>query len=249
MVFDLDGTLAESKQRVSAEMGDLLAKLLHHMPIAVMSGGGWHQFERQFLPTLPDGMVLDRLYLFPASAAECRVHKGGKWLHQYDNSFGPETKQRILTAISEAMGEIQFEQPPHLWGEQIEDRGGEVTFSALGQEAPLDEKQKYDPDGKKRMPLAEAIKRRVPEVAIGINAATSIDITPHGINKAYGIRRLSEITSIAIPDMLYVGDALEEGGNDSVVIETGIPTHAVFGPAETQALIAAILKLLHKSVD
>ena len=41
--------------------------------------------------------------------------------------------------------------------------------------------------------------------------------------------------------MLYVGDGLFEGGNDAVVKETGIPTHAVTGPAETANVIEALL--------
>ena len=41
--------------------------------------------------------------------------------------------------------------------------------------------------------------------------------------------------------MLYVGDALDEGGNDAVVKETGVQTHAVFGPEETAGLINTFL--------
>src|SRR3989338_3859044 len=241
IAFDLDGTLAESKQPMSADMGGLLGELLKKMPVAVMSGGGWKQFEKQFLPALPEGMLLDRLYLFPTSAALCLVHRNGAWHPQYDHTFSPETKKRIIDAIHAGIEEVGFQQPPQLWGEQIEDRGGEITFSALGQKAPLEEKQKYDPDGKKRHPLAEAIRRRVPEVSIGVNAATSIDITPKGITKADGIHRLTELTGVSIPDILYVGDALEEGGNDAVVIETGVRTHAVFGPEETRGLIESML--------
>ncbi len=242
VAFDLDGTLAESKQRMSSDMGELISRLLKKMPVAVMSGAGWHQFEHQFLTAFPEDLSLDRLYLFPTSAAQCLVHRNGAWRHQYDNSFSPETKRRIVDAIRDSIVEVGFEQPRQLWGEQIEDRGGEITFSALGQDAPLAEKQKYDPDQKKRQPLAEAIKRRVPDLAIGINAATSIDITPKGVTKAYGIRRLVELTKIPIAQMLYVGDALEEGGNDAVVKETGVPTHQVFGPEETAGLITSLLK-------
>ena len=35
-------------------------------------------------------------------------------------------------------------------GEEIEDRGSQITFSALGQQAPLAEKEKLDPDFAKR---------------------------------------------------------------------------------------------------
>lgn len=241
MAFDLDGTLAESKQRMSADTGELLADLLTHIPVAIMSGGSWIQFQHQFLTGFPPQAKLDRLYLFPTNAAMCFVHRSGSWLPQYDHSFSAQEKKKIVDAFDESFKEVAWQQPPKLWGLQIEDRDAEITFSALGQQAPLEEKEKFDPQGERRRPLAEALKRRLPGLSIGINAHTSIDITPHGINKAYGVQRFSELVSLSIPEMLYVGDALEDGGNDAVVVTTGIRTHQVFSPEETAALIRSLL--------
>ncbi len=42
------------------------------------------------------------------------------------------------------------------WGEQIEDRGSQITFSALGQQAPIEEKKKWDPDFTKREKIKSA---------------------------------------------------------------------------------------------
>lgn len=242
VAFDLDGTLAESKTRMTPAMGELVAELLRHMPIAIMSGAGFSQFEKQFLPSLPDEANLSKLYLFPTNAAACYVFRNGAWHPQYDNSFSAEEKKKILTALAESMAEVHFEKPPQLWGDQIEDRGAQITFSALGQQAPIEEKAKYDPSRAKRRPLYDALCRRLPEFSIGLNATTSIDITHRGITKAYGVKKLAELTGITIPEMIYVGDALDEGGNDSVVIETGIRTHAVFGPHETAGFIEMVLE-------
>jgi hypothetical protein len=41
--------------------------------------------------------------------------------------------------------------------------------------------------------------------------------------------------------MLYVGDALYPGGNDEVVILTGVQTRAVANPTETETIIDEIL--------
>ena len=71
---------------------------------------------------------------------------------------------------------------------------------------------------------------------------TTVDITHKGINKAYGVRWLSEKLGIPAGEMLYVGDALFEGGNDIVVIPTGIQTRSVSGPPETLAVIEELLK-------
>ena len=44
IVFDLDGTLAESKSAPDSEMSKLLHDLLGLVKVAVISGGDWEQF-------------------------------------------------------------------------------------------------------------------------------------------------------------------------------------------------------------
>ena len=242
VAFDLDGTLAESKQRVSSDMGELLSQLLKKMPVAVMSGAGFPQFERQFFPAFPADADFTNLYLFPDNAAQCFVYREGSWKPQYDIAFTPAEREHVLKALDEALVETGMRDVPiRVWGKRIEDRGAEIVFSGLGQEAPPEEKRKWDPTREKRKPLYDALTKKLPEFAIGLNAMTSIDITRKGITKAYGIRRLAELSGVAIAEMLYVGDALDEGGNDAVVKETGVQTHAVFGPEETAGLINTFL--------
>jgi HAD superfamily hydrolase (TIGR01484 family) len=251
IAFDLDGTLAESKQPLSAEVGELMAELLAHMPVAILSGAAFGQFELQFLPAIPENAHFERLYLFPTNAAMCYVNKGGTWTTRYDRSFNSFERGRIMQALKETLEEAGLADDrgrPSSWGERIEDRGAQITFSALGQKAPIDEKQKWDPTGEKRKPLRAALLRRLPDFEVRVNASTSVDITQKGVNKAYGIRQLVALTDISVAEMLYVGDALTEGGNDAVVIETGIRTHEVFGPDETIALIKDILRTAHASV-
>ena len=243
VAFDLDGTLAESKQPLSPEMGNLLAQLLGKMPVAVMSGAGMPQFQKQFLSALPDNAPLQNLYLFPDNAAQCFVHKAGSWHPQYDYAFTPEEREHILAGLAEALKDAGLaEEPAHVWGKRIEDRGAEIVFSGLGQEAPLEEKQKWDPSGEKRNALRVALEGRLPEFSEATGGSTSVDITRKGIDKAYGIKRLSEITGIPASQMLYVGDALEEGGNDAVVVKTGVLAHPVFSPQETGKLIEFLLR-------
>jgi len=243
VALDLDGTLAESKQRMSAEMGDLLATLIGKMPVAIMSGAGFPQFEKQFFPALPSDVNFNNLYIFPDNAAQCFVYRSGTWKPQYDQAFTAAERTHILAELQEALKEIGLaEVPVRVWGERIEDRGAEIVFSGLGQAAPIDAKMQWDPTGEKRKALRDALARRLPEFSEATGGSTSVDITRKGITKAYGIKRLIELTGIPATEILYVGDALGEGGNDSVVIDTGVHTHEVFGPEETAGLIEALLR-------
>ena len=65
IAFDLDGTLAESKSPVDAEMGGLLRDLLGIVKVAVISGGNWPQFEQQLNSSLPHDADLVNLSLLP----------------------------------------------------------------------------------------------------------------------------------------------------------------------------------------
>ncbi len=242
--FDLDGTLAESKQPLDPSMGVLLAQLLEHMPVAVMSGASFAQFEVQFLPSLPQSAHLGRLYIFPNSAARCYKYEGEKWSIQYDHSFDVFERSRIMQALKEALAEVGLaDDPEEVWGERIEDRGAQISFSALGQKAPVEAKKEWNRlYNEKRKDLHAALLRRIGDFSVRTGGLTSIDITRQGINKAYGIRELVKMSQTGVAEMLYVGDALEEGGNDAVVIETGVHTAQVLGPADTAQLIEEILQ-------
>ena len=147
-----------------------------------------------------------------------------------------------MNALHEALKECRLDTPPpQLWGEQIEDRGAQISYSPLGQQAPVDAKEAWH---KEHEPLRKELEQKLQALLQNFSVVggglTTIDITHKGITKAYGVQRFSELTNIPLSDMLYVGDALNEGGNDAVVIETGIPTHSVFAPAETAALIEGV---------
>jgi phosphomannomutase len=247
IAFDLDGTLAESKQRMSSEMGDILGDLMREMPVAILSGASFEQVEKQFFPALPLNANLEHLYMFPENAGKCFVYRDGTWKPQYDHSLTETESAAIVAALNQSLAEVGLNtKPSKLWGEQMENRGAQISFSPLGQEAPIDAKEAWHRDNE---PLRKQLKMRLeqllPNFSVAEGGMTTIDITHKGITKAYGLQRFAELTGIAIADMLYVGDALEEGGNDAVVIDTGIETHAVFGPEETAAFIEGLLHKMH----
>jgi hypothetical protein len=131
-----------------------------------------------------------------------------------------------------------------LWGEQIEDRGSQITFSALGQHAPLEEKDKWDPDIGKRKKIKAVLDGLIPEFSVRIGGSTSIDITKPGIDKAYGIRKLRDLLSISLEEMIYIGDALYVGGNDYPAKEVGVDCIPVKDPEDTKRVIQTIIACL-----
>jgi hypothetical protein len=131
-----------------------------------------------------------------------------------------------------------------VWGEVIEDRGSQITFSALGQQAPIEEKKKWDPNFTKRKKIKALLDKLIPEFSVRLGGTTSIDVTKPGIDKGYGIRKLRDILGIAIPKMVFIGDALFPGGNDYPAKEAGVVSIQVNDPNETKRVIEAIIACL-----
>lgn len=239
IAFDLDGTLAESKQPISQATAELLSALLSVATVAVISGGDWPQFETQVVSRLPRTAALQNLFILPTTGTKLYRFDSG-WQAVYADIFTPHERRRIGEAIDAAIDESQLHER-EVWGERVEDRGSQITFSGLGQLAPLAAKMGWDPDFVKRKRLQVSLRRMLPDLSVNIGGSTSIDITRQGIDKAYGMRKLAEHTGIPFTAMLFFGDAIYPGGNDDPVREAGIDTIAVRDPAETNTALLALI--------
>jgi HAD superfamily hydrolase (TIGR01484 family) len=242
IVFDLDGTLAESKSPIDAEMARLLHDLFGIVKVAVISGGDWPQFETQVLSHLPHDGGLVNLSLLPTCGTKFFQYKRD-WTKLYSEDFTSQERDMIMTSLTKAVAEAGF-KVDKLWGNAIEDRGSQMTYSALGQQAPLDEKEKWDADFAKRKKIKAILDPMIPGFSVRLGGATSIDVTKPGIDKAYGIGKLRDVLGIALNEMIYIGDALFPGGNDYPAEQAGVVSIPVRGPSESKRVIEAIIYCL-----
>ena len=242
IVFDLDGTLAQSKAPLDDEMGKLFERLLGVVKVAIISGGDFPQFQTQVIDHLPAGSNLSNLSILPTSGTKFFQYRDG-WQKLYSEDLSDGDKKKIENALDQAVAQSGF-QPAQQWGERIEDRGTQITYSALGQQAPLEEKSKWDPDFAKRKQIAAILKNTLPEFSVRLGGTTSIDVTRPGIDKAYGIHKLRDILGVPLAQMLFVGDAIFPGGNDYPAFEAGVESIEVRDPDETKRVIEAIVACL-----
>ncbi|QKD79903.1 HAD hydrolase family protein [Actinomyces marmotae] len=256
VAFDLDDTLAPSKSAMPEPMAAALRSLLDVVPVCVISGGQIGQFRDQVLAHLgADDAELSRLHLMPtcgtryyaygassdtarADDQDSRAIEGMPgWRLVYANDLSPQQIEEGF-AVVEAEARRLGLWEERTWGDILEDRGSQITFSALGQEAPLDAKRAWDPTGEKKGALRDAVAARLPGLEVRSGGSTSVDITLKGVDKAYGMTRLAEVTGIPGERMLFVGDRLDPEGNDYPVLALGIPCHAVSGWEETAVFVA-----------
>ena len=245
IIFDLDDTLTESKTSLSQEMASLLCCLLKKRKVMVIGGGNLSQFMEQFVKHLDcPAQGLGNLFIAPTSGASMYENKDGVWKEIYRRALTLQEKRKVLSAFKSSIQDIRYGKPKKIYGQIIEDRKSQITFSALGQKAPLKAKEKWNKESDIRKVLKGTLERYLPEFEVRLGGLTSVDITKKGIDKAYGVRFLSNLLGIPIEAMIYVGDALYEGGNDEVVKKTGISTLQVEGFEDTKVFIRTILSFL-----
>ena len=242
IVFDLDGTLAESKSALDAEMSALLHDLLSIVKVAVISGGNWPQFEKQLLSNLPHDEHLKNLSILPTCGTKFFQY-AEDWKKLYSEDFTDDEKEKIVSSLEKAREEAGF-KVEKLWGEAIEDRGSQITYSALGQEAPLEEKKKWDPEFTRRKKIKAILDNYIPEFSVRLGGTTSIDVTKPGIDKGYGIRKLRDTLEISIREMIFIGDSLFPGGNDYPAKEAGALSIQVRDTDEAKRVIETIIACL-----
>ncbi|MFB2585891.1 HAD-IIB family hydrolase [Herbiconiux liukaitaii] len=241
VAFDLDDTLAPSKAPLDPRMAELLVRLLDTVQVCVISGGQFGQFQSQLVANLPQSAPhLEHLHLMPTCGTQYYRHEGGDWVQVYAENLSDDQKMRAQDALVAAAKELGLWET-ETWGPVLEDRGSQITFSALGQQAPIEAKSAWDPTGSKKESLRAAVASQLPDLEVRSGGSTSVDITREGIDKAYGMNRLAELTGIPLDDMLFVGDRLDEGGNDYPVKALGVECHAVEGWHETAAFVETFL--------
>ena len=253
IAFDLDGTLADSKSAADDRMTGLLSELLDKFQVCVISGGKFGQFEKQLLSSLKASPAqLERLHLMPTCGTRYYAYSVSDkaWKKVYAEDFTEAEKKKIIAALNKGFDDLGLREKK-VYGECVEDRGSQVTFSVLGQDIVdvlgkegVRQKEAWDPDNVKKLKVRDYIAPLIPEFEVRVGGVTSIDITKLGIDKAYGMKKLTELLEISKDDILFLGDRLQEGGNDYPVKAMGIDSLEVSHWKDTALAIEAILHVV-----
>jgi starch phosphorylase len=245
IAFDVDGTLSEPRQKISRKIAKLLSKLLETKKVIIISGGAFSHITHQVLEPLnkfldKESPCLKNLILLPTNGGGLYTFDG-EWKEMFSHKLSLSEKDQVIKAIT-AVDQENLELRNNVsYGLEIQDRDSEITYSALGENAPVALKQTWDPDFKKRLAMQAELMKKLPDFEVKIGGTTSIDITPKGMDKAYGIKTLLDYLKLNKKDVLFFGDAVYPNGNDFPVLQMGVETIRVSGPSQTKLEIKKLL--------
>lgn len=221
--FDMDKTIAPARQPILPEMYTFLDEL--ERDITIVSGQevpkiGWQSNE-----------------LISYTLGQNGNHATDpENIEIWNQPLSEEHKNEIKAHIEKIVALL--DQPlNHEWN-PIEDRGAQITFSPIGNTAPVEKKQVYDPDRKKRLQLIEQVPFESEELVVKIGGSTSFDYIHKDRHKGANVKKLIEHAGWDKDACVYFGDGLFPGGNDEAVIGV-IDTIAVDDHLHTYKILTA----------
>ncbi len=210
-LFDVDGTLAESSQKLSPKMKDILEKLktANNTEIGIVGGGKYEKIKEQL-----DGLSVHHLF----SESGCVYHNNDVEIHRKNlrqHTLYPKINIIIKTALK-FLSEVDYEITGHF----VDLRSGIIYFSLIGMVATQEERKKFmelDEKNNYRNRLINILKDKAKE----LNIENELDILEGG-SVGVGIypkewdkeQVLEYLPKTIYNEIYYFGDKYSEKGND-----------------------------------
>jgi phosphomannomutase len=199
-IFDVDGTLTPSRQRIDERFYSYFLPFCRHNLVYLVTGSDKEKTVEQLTP---------EIYNSCHTVYNCLgndVWQGNNNIYK-SNWVLPEV---VHEALSFLLTESKF---PLRTGLHFEHRTGLCNFSVVGRNANLDQRAEYvkwDKENQERIRIANAINDLFPQIECRVGGETGIDIIQRGKDKAQIISHFSDEDA----KIYFFGDRMDENGND-----------------------------------
>lgn len=210
----------------------------------MITGGKYALLQSQVVDRLTGQANRSKLHLMPTSGTRYYRWDGRRWTLVFAHDLSDEERAKAKESLERNARE-QGIWSDYAWGERIEDRGSQITFSALGQSAPIEAKEAWDPTDEKTQ-TGSCGCGRTAGIEVRPGGASSVDISQRGVDKSFAVRELADILGMEVGRIVFIGDRMEPGGNDYPAAMAGTRAVKVTGPADTVRLCDEIVACLSR---
>lgn len=206
VAMDLDATLTQHKTPLSDTNRIALDRLGEKYDLLMVGGGGAERIHRQ-MGDYPIAILGNY------GMQEAKVTPEGWKIVRTETS--PVDTADILAKCQSLREKYGFTK---YYGDPVEfHETGMVTFGLLGTAAPGEEKLAFDPDKSKRRAMYREVCEVFSNYSVFIGGSTSFDLTEKQYNKYDAIMRYAAENGYTRDEIIFIGDDLDDGGNDSHV--------------------------------
>ena len=197
-VFDVDGTLTPSRQKIDKKFANWLEHFFSHNAVYLVTGSDRDKTLEQ---------IGTNLYYLADTVYNC----SGNHVFQQHREIYRTDWVLPEKAVQFLLGKLHDSKFYKKTGKHIEERPGTVNFSIVGRNANLEERVMYrnwDEGKNERRIIAEEFNSLFPDIEALVAGETGLDIFPRGANKGQIIKDFDGY------EVHFFGDKMDEGGND-----------------------------------
>lgn len=198
-IFDVDGTLTPSRQKIDPEFKQFFLQFIKDNKVWLVTGSDYAKTVEQLGEEICESVVTvyncsgNDVY-FKGKRVNCKAFEAPKELYDLMNGW------------------LQTSSFPLRTGNHIEERMGTINFSIVGRNCTLGERKlyiKHDLENRERESIAFQINLEFPKITATVGGETGIDIYRKGGDKSQILEDFNKNDTI-----YFFGDKIEPGGND-----------------------------------
>lgn len=258
VLFDVDGTLTESRKLIDRKAINALKELSLSAEIGFLSGSNLDYLKEQLWPVFSDIDISLNTHVLPCNGTEYytpviegpgsffnEVHKSDMRLHLGDGPF-----MAVMLILMKLQSEFASKNRHYVdfTGHHIQNRGSMINWSLIGRNADTEGRERFVREDKVREIRKEMLDAfnelretygdwlTEDKLTIKYGGDTSFDIYPKGWDKTYALRHFPESENV----LFFVGDRCTPNGNDYELYKHLEPSGRSFitsGPDETIQII------------
>lgn len=221
ILFDLDGTLAPPRKKITKENKEKLVELLSCVRVGIVTGSPLAYVVEQ----IDHDLFKRGLEVFSCNGTEHWTYVDESWKSQIPrismrDYLGSDWKyfHRILNSMQGDLMEVVPELP--LTGQFVSYRGSMVNWCPIGREAEHEDREEFeriDASTSLRIGTLVTLRDRLQvlgkKLTVKLGGSTSFDIYPEGWDKSYALRHFPSDV------VWFVGDRCDKMGNDFEIYE------------------------------
>ena len=234
VLFDVDGTLTEPRQKVKQEMIEFLKELKTKVTIGIIGGSDLKKQKEQ----LGEIVLNDFDYVFAENGLDAFKNNKQIGKQSFVEFLGEYNYKVLVNWILDYFGN-RMPDVPVKRGTFIEYRNGMINVSPIGRQCSLEERnqfEEYDKIYKIRETMVNAMKSELFNfnLQMSIGGQISFDVFPEGWDKRYC---LQFVENEGFSEIHFFGDKTSKGGNDYEIYEDERTIgHSVTSPEHTKQI-------------
>lgn len=245
-VFDIDGTLTPSRQKMTKTMEEFFTEFVKNNTVYLVTGSNIEKTMEQ----VPMDILQRCREVYCESGSDVYFHDS-----DYEGLIGSESNYdkhwdcpvELRNMLMTLLNQSDFPTTMRT-GNHIEIRKSMVNFSVIGRNATFYERYVYtlwDKDREERGMYAKQIEEYFPELTATVAGEIGIDIHPKGRDKSQVLPQIKQWPDGNEP-IIFFGDKIYEGGNDYPLAYALDPekdtVHHVYSWQDTHRLLNNIME-------